>query len=142
MTTNERLDEIQSRLSNIEARFNNMDTRFNNLDSHLNNIEDRLTNSQLNNPDAITQLKQQLDGIEGEFRRAEIRDIRSAWLTFTVAGFGLVSAAFVTAAFVFYGVTHGPYMLGAIVAALAGLVVMIIGYCGAKFLWWFPHRFV
>jgi tetrahydromethanopterin S-methyltransferase subunit G len=62
MTTNERLDEIQSRLNNIEARFNNMDTRLNNLDSHLNDVENRLTAV---NP----QLRQQLDRIEQGGRR-------------------------------------------------------------------------
>jgi len=133
MTTNERLDEIQSRLNNIEARFNNMDTRFNNLDSHLNNIENRLTT-------VSAQKEPAKQDIMNELKRAEIRDIRSVWLTLTVAGFGVVSAAFVSAAFVFNGVTHGGYMPGGIVAASAGLVVMIIGYCGANRLWWFKRR--
>jgi hypothetical protein len=62
MTTDERLDEIQSRLNNIEVRFNNMDTRLNNLDSHLNDVENRLTGV---NP----QLRQQLDRIEHGGRR-------------------------------------------------------------------------
>lgn len=127
MTTNERLDEIQSRLSNIEARFNNMDTRFNNLDSHLNNIENRLTNSQLNNPDAITQLRNQLDRIEGKLERADIRDIQFAWLTFAAVGAGFVGVGAVD-------ILHNwP-------ALLVGMVTIIIGYCGVRFRWFTRRR--
>ena len=122
MTTNERLDEIQSRLSNIEARFNNMDTRFKNLDSHLDNIENRLTNPQLNNPDAITQFRNQLDGIEGKLERTAIRDIQFAWLTFATVGAGFVGVGAVD-------ILHNwP-------ALLVGMVTIIIGYCGVRFRW-------
>jgi uncharacterized protein YdcH (DUF465 family) len=127
MTTNERLDEIESRLNNIEARFNNMDTRFNNLDPHLNNIENRLTNPQLNNPDAITQLKQQLDRIESELRRAAIRDVGIAWFTFMAVGAGFVGGGAMDI------LKNWPSILG-------GVVMMIIGYCGIHFRWFPPRR--
>ncbi len=127
MTTNERLDEIQSRLNNIEAHFNNMDARFNNLDSHLNNIENRLTNPQLNNPDAITQLKQQLDRIEGELRRAAIRDAGIAWLTFMAVGAGFVGAGAMDI------LNNWPPIL-------FGVVMIIIGYCGIHFRWFLRRR--
>jgi tetrahydromethanopterin S-methyltransferase subunit G len=120
MTTNGRLDEIQSRLNNIEARFNNMDTRFNNLDSHLNNIENHLTNPQLNNPDVFTQLKQQLERIEGKLESAYIRDVQFAWLTFAAVGAGFVGVGAVD-------ILHNwP-------ALLVGVVTIIIGYCGVRF---------
>jgi hypothetical protein len=128
MTTNERFDEIQSQLNNIETRFNNMDARFNNLDSHLNNIENRLTDPQLNNPDTITQLGQQLDGIKSELKRAAIRDIQIVWLTaFIAVGAGWFGAGLVA------GAIKMDNLLIALASVFAGLIMMIIGLCGIKF---------
>jgi uncharacterized protein YdcH (DUF465 family) len=127
MTTNERLDEIQSRLSNIEARFNNMDTRFNNLDSHLNDIENRLTNPQLNNPDTITQLGQQPDRIKDERRRPDITDIQMAWLTLMSVGAGWVGGGLVA------GAVKMDNLSFAALLVFAGLIMVIIGYCGVRF---------
>jgi hypothetical protein len=134
MTTNERLDEIQFRLSNIEARFNNMDTRFNNFDSYLNNIENRLINPQLNNPDIITQLGQQLDGIKGELERAAVRDIKTAWYAFMIAGAGFFGAGAGAGA---AQVHNLPFLVGLV---FAGLIMIIIGYCGIHFRWLVRRR--
>jgi uncharacterized protein YdcH (DUF465 family) len=134
MTTNERFDEIQSQLNNIETRFNNMDARFNNLDSHLNDIENRLTNSQLNNPDAITQLGQQPDRIKDERRRPDITDIQMAWLTLMSVGAGWVGGGLIA------GAVKMDNLSFAALLVFAGLIIMIIGYCGAKRLWWFKRR--
>jgi hypothetical protein len=131
MTTNERFDEIQSQLNNIETRFNNMDARFNNLDSHLNDIENRLTNSQLNNPDAITQLNQQLDRIEGELRRAAIRDIKTAWYAFMIVGAGWVGGGLVA------GAVKMDNLSFAALLVFAGLIMVIIGFCKV---WWLSRR--
>lgn len=98
-----------------------MDTRFNNLDSRLSNIEDRLTNP-LNKPDAITQLKQQLDRIIGMLERAAIRDTAIVWFSFMAVGAGFVGGSAMD-----MPKNWPPILVGA--------VMMIIGYCGIHFRW-------
>lgn len=126
MTTNEHTDEIQSRLNNIEVRFNNIDTRFNNLDSHLSNIENSLTPSQLNNPDTITQLRQQLGRIEDELKKAVRRDIQAAWLALAVVGAGFVGSSAKDLQIPW------PGNLQAILVVSLGLIMATIGYCKVK----------
>ena len=131
MTTNERLDEIQSRLNDIEARFNNIDTRFNNLDSHLNNIENRLINPQSNNPDAIPQLGQQPDRIKDERRRPDITAKQMAWLSFMSVGAAWVGGGLVA------GAVKMDNLSFAALLVFAGLIMVIIGSCKV---WWLSRR--